>query len=139
MPRAQSATRALRWPWPKSQGPTIPEGCTTTAGKLELWGVAAQRRRAETGAGALTAGGNGEELSLSTVSGQLSLQVGQHPRQVKLNTVSGRIYAGLPEGEPGFTVEYSSMSGAFSSQFPLSGELGKRKGRAVYGLSLIHI
>ena len=77
--------------------------------------------------------GSGEELSLSTVSGQLSLQVGQHPRQVKLNTVSGRIYAGLPEGEPGFTVEYSSMSGAFSSQFPLSGELGKRKGRAVYG------
>ena len=25
------------------------------------------------------------------------------------------------------------MSGACSSQFPLSGELGKRKGRAVYG------
>ena len=107
--------------------------CTTTSGKLELCGFAAQRLRAETVSGALTAGGNGEELSLSTVSGQLSLQVGQHPRQVKLNTVSGRIYAGLPEGEPGFTVEYSSMSGAFSSQFPLSGELGKRKGRAVYG------
>ncbi|MFQ9908204.1 MAG: DUF4097 family beta strand repeat-containing protein [Acutalibacter sp.] len=107
--------------------------CTTTSGKLELCGFAVQRLRAETVSGALTAGGNGEELSLSTVSGQLSLQVGQHPRQVKLNTVSGRIYAGLPEGEPGFTVEYSSMSGAFSSQFPLSGELGKRKGRAVYG------
>ena len=39
----------------------------------------------------------------------------------------------LPEGEPGFTVEYGSMSGTLFSQFPLQGSLGKKNGRAVYG------
>ena len=104
-----------------------------TSGKAELCGFAAQRLRAETVSGGISAVGNGEELHLSTVSGAVRLQAGQLPQQVRVTTVSGRISLLLPETETGFSVEYTSMSGSFSSQFPLSGELGRRKGRAVCG------
>lgn len=105
----------------------------TISGEQRILEFAAQYFKGETVSGALTAIGNGEELKLSTVSGPLTVQVGQHPRKVKLETVSGPVEAVLPEGEPGFTVEYSSLSGRFSSQFPLTGKLGKREGSAVYG------
>ena len=103
-----------------------------TSGKVTVNGFGAEHMRAETVSGSLSAWGNGEDLRLSTVSGPLSLQVSQFPRQTKLHTVSGPIEVYLPQGEPGFTAEYSSISGGFTSQFPLTGELGKRKGRAVY-------
>lgn len=105
----------------------------TISGEQRILEFAAQYFKGETVSGPLTAIGNGEELKLSTVSGPLTVQVGQHPRKVKLETVSGPVEAVLPEGEPGFTVEYSSLSGRFSSQFPLTGKLGKREGSAVYG------
>lgn len=105
----------------------------TISGEQRILEFAAQYFKGETVPGPLTAIGNGEELKLSTVSGPLTVQVGQHPRKVKLETVSGPVEAVLPEGEPGFTVEYSSLSGRFSSQFPLTGKLGKREGSAVYG------
>ena len=105
----------------------------TISGEQRILEFAAQYFKGETVSGALTAIGNGEELKLSTVSGPLTVQVGQHPRKVKLETVPGPVEAVLPEGEPGFTVEYSSLSGRFSSQFPLTGKLGKREGSAVYG------
>lgn len=105
----------------------------TISGEQRILEFATQYFKGETVSGPLTAIGNGEELKLSTVSGPLTVQVGQHPRKVKLETVSGPVEAVLPEGEPGFTVEYSSLSGRFSSQFPLTGKLGKREGSAVYG------
>lgn len=108
-------------------------GAETTSGQLELAGVAAQRLRCETVSGSLTVLGNGEAVKLNTVSGPLNLQVGQYPREMKLETVSGSLQVTLPEGGPGFTVDYDSVSGGFTSQFPLAGNLGKRHGKAVYG------
>lgn len=105
---------------------------SNTSGRVFLHGFGAECLRAETVSGSLSAWGNGENLRLSTVSGPLSLQVGQYPKQGRLHTVSGPMEVALPQGEPGFTAEYSSISGGFSSQFPLTGDLGKRKGRAVY-------
>lgn len=105
---------------------------SSTSGRVFLHGFGAECLRAETVSGSLSAWGNGENLRLSTVSGPLSLQVGQYPKQGRLHTVSGPMEVTLPQGEPGFTAEYSSISGGFSSQFPLTGDLGKRKGRAVY-------
>lgn len=103
-----------------------------TSGKVSLEGFAAQSLHAETVSGGITALGNGEEMHMNTVSGGIKLQVDQFPKQLKLNTVSGRLEAILPEGETGFTVEYSSVSGGFFTEFPLTGEMGKRKGKAVY-------
>lgn len=106
---------------------------STTSGAVNLEGFGAQKLRAETVSGALTVWGNGEEVNLETISGAVVLQVEQYPKQGKLSTVSGRIDMILPEGEPGFSVEYDSVSGRFSTEFPLTGKLGKREGRAVYG------
>lgn len=103
------------------------------SGPVCCQGVRAQALRVESVSGGISAVGNGEELHLSTVSGAVRLQAGQLPQQVRVTTVSGRISLLLPETETGFSVEYTSMSGSFSSQFPLSGELGRRKGRAVCG------
>ena len=125
----------------------------TTSGMVYCHGLRAEKMRVETTSGEVQMEGasvgelrvetiSGEQRILEfaaqyfkgeTVSGPLTVQVGQHPRKVKLETVSGPVEAVLPEGEPGFTVEYSSLSGRFSSQFPLTGKLGKREGSAVYG------
>lgn len=104
-----------------------------TSGKVNLEGFAAEQLRVETVSGAITAQGNGEDLNLSTISGALTLQVEQYPKKVKLNSVSGRVTMLLPQEDLGFALEYSSISGGFSTQFPLTGELGKRKGKVVYG------
>ncbi len=106
---------------------------SSTSGQVSLDGIGAGELRGETVSGALEVKGNGENISLHTVSGSLRLEVGQYPKTAKLNTVSGDIATMLPEGDPGFTVEYGSMSGTLFSQFPLQGSLGKKNGRAVYG------
>ena len=104
-----------------------------TSGRVYLEGFAAEQLRVETVSGAVTAQGNGEDLNLSTISGALTLQVEQYPKRVKLKSVSGKVTMLLPQQDLGFYVEYSSISGGFSTQFPLTGELGKRKGKVIYG------
>lgn len=103
-----------------------------TSGEASLEGFAAQQLRVETVSGGIMAVGNGEDLNLDTISGGITLRVDQFPKQARLHSVSGRLETILPEGETGFTVEYSSVSGGFFTEFPLTGEMGKRKGKAVY-------
>lgn len=105
----------------------------TVSGPIELEEVAARQLCGETVSGALTVRGEGEQVRLHTVSGAVSLQVRQYPQSVRVETVSGKIGLALPWTGPGFAVDYESVSGGFSSQFPLAGELGKRHGRASYG------
>ncbi len=104
---------------------------TTTSGQVELEGVEAENLRAETVSGELEVFGNAEGFKLNTVSGAQHLRVSQCPEKAEFQTVSGKIQFDLPENV-GFTAKYNSFSGRFRSDFPLTGDLDSKKGKAVY-------
>lgn len=107
----------------------------SASGNLEVNGFCAEDDAAlNTVSGKLTAYGQGNELKVGTVSGALSLTLAEMPEEVKLNTVSGKIELTLPEDTgDGFNVRYTSNSGAFQSDFPLTGKLERKKGDASFG------
>lgn len=105
----------------------------TVSGPVELQNFAAGHLRVETVSGAVRVWGSVEEASLQTVSGELWFTGEKVPQRLKLNSVSGSLNVALPQGGAGFTVEYSSVSGRFTSQFPLTGKLNGHDGRAVWG------
>ncbi|MGI6254550.1 MAG: DUF4097 family beta strand repeat-containing protein [Acutalibacter sp.] len=105
----------------------------TVSGPVELQNFAAGHLQVETVSGAVRVWGSVEEASLQTVSGELWFTGEKVPQRLKLNSVSGSLSVTLPQGETGFTVEYSSVSGRFTSQFPLTGKLNGHDGRAVWG------
>ena len=51
--------------------------------------------------------------------------------RAELKTTSGKISLRLPENQ-GFTAKYSSMSGNFTTDFPVRGDVGGRKGKAIF-------
>lgn len=104
----------------------------STSGKVEAMGFGCQRAKLQTVSGRIQAYGNGEKITVKSVSGRVELETQLPPGEVRLETISGRVRLALPEG-CGFTAEYESVSGTFSSQFPVNGELGGKSGQAVYG------
>lgn len=103
----------------------------TTSGRIRMDGFAAEEARFNTVSGRIEAYGNAESFKLDSVSGALRLTVEQSPEDANLNSVSGSVEFYLPENT-GFTVKYNSMSGRFSTDFPVAGEIGKKKGKVSY-------
>lgn len=103
----------------------------TVSGSLKAEGFEAEKAGLHTVSGSLKAHGNAEAFQVSTTSGSAELMVDQCPEKAKFSTVSGSLSITLPENE-GFTARYSTMSGGFRTDFPVSG-LGGKKGQAVYG------
>ena len=66
------------------------------------------------------------------MSGHIHLQTQQPPRSIRLENGTGRITLALPAGS-GFQAEYETTAGRFTTDFPVSGELGGKSGRAVCG------
>lgn len=124
---------------------------TSVSGKIELYQAAAEDIKVNTTSGSILTEeiacedgdfvtvsgrvqvrGNGENFRLKSVSGSLSLAVGQCPERAELNTVSGSSEMALPENQ-GFQVQYNSVSGHFETDFPVSGNIGKKSGKLCYG------
>lgn len=124
---------------------------SSTSGLVSLGGVTARRLAAKsisgavraedfaaqtadfgTTSGAVEAWGSAEELQLKSVSGALRLGLGQCPGKAVLGTTSGGIVLTLP-GEIGFTAKFSSVSGRFSTDFQVEGEMGGKQGKVVHG------
>lgn len=104
----------------------------TTSGRLSAEGFEAEKAKLNTVSGAVRAYGSAESLDINSVSGSLELLLGACPEDAKLKTVSGRITVGVPENQ-GFTAKYNSVSGGFRTDFPVTGNLGNKSGKAVYG------
>jgi len=106
----------------------------TVSGGLKLQSFIADVANLQTVSGSLWAGASGmvDSIHAETVSGGLELHLTGEPDEVKLGTVSGRIRLFLPETEGGFTAGYSTTTGRFTSDFPLSGNLGGKSGSGVY-------
>ncbi len=104
----------------------------TTSGRIEAMGFGCESARLNTVSGHIQAYGNGGEIKAKSVSGRVSLQTQVPPEKVRLESLSGHVVLALPENR-GFTAKFETMSGSFSSQFPVGGDLGGKSGKAVYG------
>lgn len=107
----------------------------SVSGPNSCKGFSAEKAELTTVSGTLNAHGNAEKFKISSVSGSASLMVDQCPEKVTMSAVSGSLKVRLPENA-GFTVDYGSMSGHFSTSFPAQiTPNGKKKnnGHAVYG------
>ncbi len=104
---------------------------STTSGALDSAGVTAEETELSTVSGELAFSGNTGELHASTVSAQVRAELSQCPETAEMDSVSGDLVLAVPENE-GFEVEYDSVSGGFSSDFPVTGGTGKSD-HALYG------
>lgn len=82
--------------------------------------------------GKVTLMGDAKSVKVSTVSGGVEGRLEDCPENMEIDTVSGGIKMFLPDNE-GFHVSYSSVSSHLDTQFPVTGNLGKKSGDAVYG------
>ena len=106
---------------------------SSVSGTVKAEGFAAEQAELSAVSGTVAAHGNAESFRVSTTSGQARLTVDQCPEKAKLSAVSGSLCLALPENG-GFTAHYSSVSGGFRTDFPVTDrDGGKKKGKAVYG------
>lgn len=108
---------------------------STVSGKLLAEGCSAESAELNSVSGSMDAHCNAERFQVHSTSGRAQLRVDQCPEKAKLSSVSGALQVALPENN-GFVVDYNSMSGSFSSDFPvniISDGKKKKKGQAVYG------
>lgn len=89
----------------------------TVSGGMELTAISAGELRLDTVSGSCKLDGQTEELSVSTISGDISASLRTQPLDVDMDSVSGTLNLGLP-ANAGFTVEHDSVSGSFSCAFP---------------------
>ncbi len=106
---------------------------SSTSGKAALSGFEAGSLLTHTVSGKIELQGNSESFDLKSVSGAISLDAFCCPREGNFHTTSGKIRTAFPDNA-GFSLEYHTSSGHFQSQYPLSGELGRKRGTGVYGL-----
>ena len=107
---------------------------STTSGTLASWGIAREALNLSTVSGKLWfEGTGGKSLHASTVSGTQYLALKEMPQTVECGSVSGTIDLRLPDSQEGFSATYSTVSGHFGSEFPVTGKQEKRSGSALYG------
>ena len=102
----------------------------TASGSVTLTDIRAGKAELNTISGRIAYSGRAEEFHGSSVSAAIRGEFAACPEKVDLSSVSGGLTVALPENQ-GFEVDYSSISGRFSSDFSVSGGMGT-SGRALY-------
>lgn len=87
--------------------------------------------RADTLSGDISTYGSFPAVRCGSASGDVEVHTSVLPSQMMVTSKSGDCEATVPDGK-GFTVQISTVSGDWSSDFQLSGTMGKRTGQAVY-------
>lgn len=107
---------------------------STVSGSVETELSAAEKGEFSSVSGRIMAHANAEKFKVSTTSGRVELTVDQCPEKASFSSVSGELRLNLPENQ-GFTADYASMSGSFTTDFPARIEKDgkKKRGRAFYG------
>lgn len=103
---------------------------STTSGKIRLSGVQAEKANLDTVSGDVSYQGSAKKFDASTISASVQAELAACPEEADLDSVSGCLTLVIPENS-GFEVDYSSVSGNFSSDFPVTTGSGK-SGRAKY-------
>lgn len=95
------------------------------SGYVNLTETNSEKIDAETVSGNVEIMGTVEELSADSVSGTVLLSTGEAPQSAEISTVSGEIKFTLPEND-GFYIDFDSVSGKVTSEFPLIINNGKQ-------------
>lgn len=95
----------------------------TTSGGVKLYQVQTGVCGVSTVTGDVNFSGQGQELSVETISGQVYLDLSAGLKEADLRSVSGLLSLALPQ-EEGFQAAYSTMSGKFRSDFTGAEEKG---------------
>ncbi len=103
----------------------------TTSGKLTGTKLHAEKTELSTVSGDLLFAGDVKEVEASSVSAAVRVELESCPEKCDMSSVSGNLTLSIPEN-PGFSAGFSSVSGGFSSDFPVTGDSG-RSGRVRYG------
>lgn len=92
---------------------------STVSGSVEAQAVACREElNISTVSGGCRYQGTARVLHMDTVSGDMEAALGNCPDEAALDSVSGGLRLELPEGA-GFVADYSSVSGAFDTDFPV--------------------
>lgn len=112
----------------------------TASGTVDFTAVSAEDVDVETVSGECTVTGKIEKLNVSGVSSVLNLIVGKNNSEINAETVSGNVNIRTNCDQSGFTANYSSVSGDFSSDFAGTNKNGKfvyGSGKADYNISTV--
>jgi len=112
----------------------------TASGTVDFTAVSAEDVDVETVSGECTVTGKIEKLNVSGVSSVLNLIVGKNNSEINAETVSGNVNIKTNCDQSGFTANYSSVSGDFSSDFAGTNKNGKfvyGSGKADYNISTV--
>ncbi|MCI2112233.1 MAG: DUF4097 domain-containing protein [Ruminococcus sp.] len=112
----------------------------TASGTVDFTAVSAEDIDVETVSGECTVTGKIEKLNVSGVSSVLNLIVGKNNSEINAETVSGNVNIRTNCDQSGFTANYSSVSGDFSSDFAGTNKNGKfvyGSGKADYNISTV--
>lgn len=103
----------------------------TVSGEMTLSKVGAETVHMETVSGSARYEGSAGEFHGSSVSAEVTASLSNCPESLSMNAVSGELVLAIPENK-GFYADYSSVSGSFDSEFPVTGGAAK-SGKALYG------
>lgn len=104
----------------------------TTSGDLKIANASSKELKASTTSGTISYSGTASDKSeTDSVSGDIELSFTKIPKETELSSVSGRLTVTIPESE-GFLADYSSVSGRFKTDFPITEEYKGRSGHVAY-------
>lgn len=107
---------------------------SSTSGRVEAHGDVGSELTLSSVSGSVQFDGTaGRDFKVNTTSGKQYLALKDMPRTIKCGSVSGSVELLLPDSEEGFSAEYSTVSGKFACDFPVTGKQEKRSGSARYG------
>ena len=87
--------------------------------------------RAASMSGDVELNGGVKAAKCSSASGDITMTLAAVPEQLELSSKSGDCQVQMPGGQ-GFTLQFSTVSGELSTDFPLVGPIGARSGEAIY-------
>lgn len=103
---------------------------STVSGCCDLFGLKGGQVSLNTVSGKLSYQGSANQFDANSISAPVLAELSACPEKADFHSVSGELTLAIPENA-GFEVDYSSVSGAFSSDFPVEGGVGN-SGRALY-------
>lgn len=104
----------------------------STSGDINLENMTAETVSANGVSGAVKFSGKAKDIAASVVSASVDFSLAEAPQKADLNSVSGDLTILFPKAS-GFAVDYSTVSGEFSSDYEVSGTQGKMSGDLTHG------
>ena len=97
---------------------------SSISGYIELENLVAENANISTTSGKISVQGKIKEIKANSISGRIEADMSECPKKVDFSSVSGNQKLTIPQND-GFTVGHSSISGGFSSDFPITDVRGK--------------